>query len=169
MLKAQLDFTELITSQAMTISQSSKQTSSATIYGLAMLVSLIGLGDSLYLTVQHLTGKTVKCTVTNGCSAVLGSKYAVIAGIPTAAFGAMAYFAAFSLATLAVFGYERARGTLALLVVPMLLATLWLLYLQAFVLHAFCEFCLLSAGMTLTLTALVVTAKLLLPQPVNKS
>src|SRR5215470_1430652 len=77
------------------------------IYGLAMLVTLFGLGDSIYLTVQHLTGRSVRCTVTTGCSAVLSSHYASIAGIPTAAFGSLAYFAAFSLATLALFGYER--------------------------------------------------------------
>ncbi len=126
-----------------------------------MIVSLIGLADSVYLTVQHLSGRSVKCTVTNGCSAVLGSSYAMVAGIPTAAFGALAYFAAFSLATLAVFGYEQARTGLALLVVPMLGMTLWLLSVQAFVLHAYCEFCLLSAAMTLTLTALVALARFL--------
>lgn len=135
------------------------------IYVPAMLVSLVGLADSVYLTVQHLTGQSVKCTVTNGCSAVLGSKYAMIAGIPTAAFGALAYFAAFSLATLAVFGYAQARTGLAILVVPMALMTGWLFFLQAFVLHAFCEFCLLSAAMTLTLTALVITAKFVLLAP----
>src|SRR5262245_39558986 len=81
----------------------------ALIYGLAMLVSLIGLGDSIYLTIQHLTGESVRCTVTSGCSVVLSSHYATIAGIPTAAFGALAYFTAFSLATLVIFGYERAR------------------------------------------------------------
>ena len=128
-----------------------------------MLVSLVGLGDSLYLTVQHLTGKSVKCTITSGCSSVLASKYATMAGIPTAAYGALAYFAAFSLATLAVFGYERARTGLTILVVPMVMMTVWLLYLQAFVLRAFCEFCLLSATMTLLLAALVAAAKLLLP------
>ncbi len=132
------------------------------IYVPAMLVALIGLADSVYLTVQHLTGQSVKCTVTNGCSAVLGSKYAMIAGIPTAAFGALAYFAAFSLATLAVFGYSQARTCLAILVVPMFLMTCWLIYLQAFVLHAFCEFCLLSAAMTTTLTVLVISAQFFL-------
>lgn len=137
----------------------------ALIYGPAMLVSLIGLGDSIYLTVQRLTGQSVKCTVTTGCSAVLSSHYATVAGIPTAAFGSLAYFAAFSLATLAAFGYERARTGLALLVAPMLVMTLWLLYLQSFVLHAFCEFCLLSAAMTLTLTALVTAARFFLPAP----
>jgi uncharacterized membrane protein len=135
----------------------------ALIYGPAMLVSLIGLGDSIYLTIQHLTGRSVRCSVTTGCSAVLSSHYAAIEGIPTAAFGALAYFAAFSFATLAAFGYERARTALAVIVAPMLIMTLWLLYVQAFVLRAFCEYCLLSAGMTLTLTALVVAARFLTP------
>ncbi|MGH9836232.1 MAG: vitamin K epoxide reductase family protein [Blastocatellia bacterium] len=135
------------------------------VYGPAMLISLIGLADSVYLTVQHLTGQSVKCTVTSGCSAVLSSPYATVAGIPTAAFGALAYFTAFSFATLAAFGYERARTGLALLVAPMLITTLWLLYLQAFVLHAYCEYCLLSAAVTLTLTALVAAARFVLPAP----
>jgi uncharacterized membrane protein len=140
----------------------------AVLYGLAMLVSLIGLADSLYLTVQHLTGKSVRCTVTSGCSAVLSSRYATVAGVPTAAFGVLAYFAAFSLATLAAFRYEWARTWLALLVVPMFITTLWLLALQAFVLHAYCQYCLLSAAMTLTLTLLVVAARFALPKPVKK-
>jgi uncharacterized membrane protein len=135
----------------------------ALIYGLAILVSLIGLGDSIYLTIQHLTGQSVRCTVTTGCSAVLSSHYATIAGVPTAAFGALAYFAAFSLATLAAFGYERARTALAVVVAPMLIMTLWLLYVQAFVLRAYCEYCLVSAGMTLTLVALVAAAKFVVP------
>lgn len=135
------------------------------IYGAAMLVSLIGLGDSIYLTIQHITGQSVRCSVTTGCSAVLSSHYSSIAGVPTAAFGALAYFAAFSLATLAAFGYKRARTALAMLVAPMLIMTLWLLYLQAFVLRAYCEYCLLSAGMTLALAAIVVAARFIIPTP----
>jgi uncharacterized membrane protein len=135
----------------------------ALIYGPAMLVSVIGLGDSIYLTIQHLTGQSVRCTITTGCSAVLSSHYAAVAGVPTAAFGALAYFAAFSLATLAAFGYERARTALAILVAPMVVTTLWLLYVQVFALRAYCEYCLLSAAMTLTLAALVVAARFVIP------
>jgi uncharacterized membrane protein len=126
----------------------------ARIYGSAMLVSLVGLADSIYLAVQHLAGRTVRCTVTIGCSKVLGSDYASVAGIPTAALGALAYFVAFSLATLAAFGDQRARLGLVVVAVPMLLMTLWLLYLQAFELHAFCDYCLLSAAMTVALMLL---------------
>ena len=135
----------------------------ALMYGAAMLVSLIGLGDSIYLTIQHLTGRSVRCSVTTGCSAVLSSHYSTIAGVPTAAFGALAYFTAFSLATLVVFGYERARTCLAIVVAPMFIMTLWLLYVQAFALQAYCEYCLLSAAMTLTLTILVAVARFVIP------
>ena len=144
-------------------SQSGTAPRLALIYGIAMLLAVVGIGDALYLTVQHLTGKSVKCSVTNGCSAVLGSAYATIAGVPTAAFGLAAYFAAFSLATLAFFGYDWARKGLAVLVVPMVLTTLWLLYLQAFVLHSFCQYCLLSAALTFSLAILVSVANFMRP------
>src|SRR5438309_3423113 len=128
-------------------------------YALAAIVSLIGLGDSIYLTIEHITGKSVRCTVIAGCSEVLGSSYAVVAGIPLAAVGAAAYFGVFSLATLAAFGYRLAGTLLALLIVIMFLMTLWLLYLQAFVIHHFCQFCLLSALVTFVLTGLVVAQR----------
>ena len=129
------------------------------LYGASAALSLIGLGDALYLTIQHLTGQNVRCSVTSGCSQVLSSSYAKIAGIPTAAFGVAAYFTVFSLATLAVFGYAWARSALVFVIASMFIATLWLLYLQAFVLHAFCQYCLLSAAVTTTLTVLILLAR----------
>ena len=123
---------------------------------IAAVISLAGLADATYLTVTHLTGDDLVCGSPGGCSAVLGSVYASVAGIPTAAFGALAYFVAFSSATLAAFGYARARTLLMLVVMAMFGATLWLLYVQAFILHAFCPFCLLSAALTFLLAGIVV-------------
>ena len=121
----------------------------------AALLSLVGLADSIYLTITHLSGEDVTCVASSGCSEVLSSAYSSVGSIPLGAFGALAYFAAFSLATLAAFRYHRARTFLAFVVAGMLVTTLWLLYVQAFVLHAFCDFCLLSAGLTLSLSAIV--------------
>lgn len=126
------------------------------LFALAALLSLGGLADSIYLTVTHLTGEDVTCIASSGCSEVLSSPYASVGPIPLGAFGALGYFIAFSLATLAAFGYARVRGLLRMVVAVMLLTTLWLLYVQAFVLHAFCDFCLLSAGLTLSISIIVV-------------
>jgi uncharacterized membrane protein len=121
------------------------------------VVSLVGLADAVYLTVEHVTGESVRCTVTGGCSEVLSSSYATIAGrFPLAALGALAYFTVFSLATLAAFGYTSARKLLAALIGLMFAMTLWLFYLQAFVIQHFCQYCLLSAAVTCTLTILVI-------------
>ena len=128
---------------------------SVTPYVVTAVVSLVGLADSIYLTVQHITGQSVRCTVISGCSEVLSSPYATVRGYPLALLGAIAYFTVFSLAILAAFRYPLVSKLLSLLVGLMFLTTLVLIYLQAFVIHHFCQFCLLSAAVTITLTALV--------------
>jgi uncharacterized membrane protein len=133
---------------------------SAWTYLIAALVSLIGLADALYLTVQHITGQSLRCTIISGCSEVLNSTYAQIGSIPLAAVGAFAYFTVFSLAILSAFNYRFARPLLAVLVTVMFLMTLWLLYLQAIVIRHFCQYCLLSAAVTTVLTAFLVIAPL---------
>ena len=127
-------------------------------YPTAALLSLIGLADALYLTVQHLTGESLRCTLISGCSEVLSSPYAQIGSIPLAAIGATAYFTVFSLSILAAFGYRFVRPLLSALVALMFVMTLWLLYLQAFVIRHFCQYCLLSAAVTILLTALLLIA-----------
>jgi uncharacterized membrane protein len=125
---------------------------------IAAFVSLAGLADATYLTVMALTGETAACGESTGCFEVLGSQYSRIAGIPVAIFGIAGYFAAFSFATFAAFDYKRARRLLALTVWAMFAMTLWLLYVQAFVLHAFCRYCLFSAAFTFLLAGLVVAS-----------
>jgi len=124
-------------------------------YIVAAILSLIGLGDAIYLTIQDLTGQHLRCTIITGCAEVLGSKYAHVGPIPLATLGAVAYFGFFSLAILAAFGYGFARPLLVVLVAIMFLMTLWLTYLQAFVIHHFCQYCLLSAAVTTTLTIII--------------
>ena len=124
-------------------------------YAAAAMLALVGLADATYLTVEHLAGRSVRCTVTTGCDEVLKSAYATIGGIPLAALGALAYFTAFSLATLAAFGNEKARSLLFYQSALMLGVSIWLFIVQAFFLKAFCQFCLLSGAVTLFLFAVV--------------
>src|SRR5436305_6315800 len=130
------------------------------LYLIAAILSLGGLADAIYLTVQDITGASLRCTIISGCSEVLASKYAHIGSIPLASVGALAYFVFFSLAILAAFGYAFARPFLTVLVTLMFLTSLWLIYLQAFVIHHFCQYCLLSAAITTILTVLVFGSRL---------
>jgi uncharacterized membrane protein len=126
------------------------------LYFWAAIIALFGLADGIYLTVEHITGRTAQCIASSGCQEVLSSKYAAFGPVPLASLGALAYFTAFSLALLAAFGYPKCRTLFALLVGVMFVVTLWLFYLQACVLHAFCDYCLFSAGVTTTLTVIVI-------------
>ncbi len=126
-------------------------------YGIIALLALVGLADAIYLTVNHLTGSRVRCGEYAGCSEVLSSSYAVVVGgLPLAALGGAAYFVVFGLSVLAAFGYRSMQMPLLIVVSTMAVVTGWLLYVQAFVLKAFCFYCLLSATVTLLLVTLVL-------------
>jgi uncharacterized membrane protein len=126
----------------------------------AAIVALIGVADAVYLTVHHYTATPVPCSIIEGCETVLTSSYATIGDIPLAAFGAAAYFLAFSLALLAGFGNRLMWTLFGVQVMLMSLFTAWLIYLQAAVIGAFCQFCLISAATTLTLLVLFIISKL---------
>jgi len=125
---------------------------------IAAFIALAGLADATYLAVLALSGETAACGGSTGCFEVLGSPYAKIAGIPVAIFGVLGYFATFCFAIFARFGYKRAQGLFALTVWTMFAMTLWLLYVQAFVLHAFCRYCLFSAAFTFLLAGLAIAS-----------
>jgi uncharacterized membrane protein len=126
------------------------------LFTVAAIVSLAGLADATYLTVQALTGETFSCGGSPDCFRVLGSSYARVGGIPVALLGAVAYLSVFAFAIFAAFGYSRARTLLIPIVGAMFLATLWFLYVQAFLLHAYCRYCLFSAAITFLLAGLVI-------------
>lgn len=126
---------------------------------LAAVVALAGLADAVYLTIKHFTGEAVPCSIVQGCEQVLTSSYAEIGGVPLAIFGAAAYFAAFSLAILTAFGSRLTWMLFGVQVTLMFIFTAWLVYLQAFVIGAFCQFCLLSAATTLALFIIFLASK----------
>lgn len=128
------------------------------LYTVIAIVALAGLADATFLTVQALTGETLSCGGSPDCFRVLGSSYAKIGRVPVALLGAFAYFCVFTFAIFAAFGYARARTFLIPTIGAMFLATLWFLYVQAFLLHAYCRYCLLSAAMTFLLTGLLIAA-----------
>src|ERR1051326_5934904 len=126
------------------------------LYIVAVFVALAGLADATYLSVQAFTGETLSCGGSPDCFRVLGSSYAKVGAIPVAMLGALAYFTVFTFATFAAFGYSRAPKFLILVAGAMFLMTLWLLYVQAFLLHEYCRYCLFSAAITFLIAGLLI-------------
>ncbi|CAN5490385.1 hypothetical protein BH18ACI3_BH18ACI3_07400 [soil metagenome] len=135
------------------------QQSVAKLPAAAVVVALAGLVDAMYLTVKHYTEEPVPCSIIEGCEMVLTSSYAEIAGVPLAALGAAAYFTAFSLALLAAFGNRFAWTFFGIQSIIMALVTAWLIYLQAAVIGAFCQFCLISAATSFALVILYLVSR----------
>jgi uncharacterized membrane protein len=125
----------------------------------ASLLALVGLADAVYLTVHHYTAEPVPCSIVEGCETVLTSAYAEIAGVPIAAFGALAYFVAFSLAILTVFGNRSMWLLFGVQSFIMAAVSAYLVYLQGFVIGAFCQFCLISAATSVGLFVIYLVSR----------
>ena len=129
------------------------------------IVSVLGFADALYLTVKHYQGVAPSCIIFSGCDTVATSVYATIGPIPVALLGVIFYF--FMLLLSLMYLDRRAKSALvvALLVSSVgVLFTLWFLYLQVFVIKAFCVYCIFSAITSITLFFLSLIAVRLLQQ-----
>ena len=113
------------------------------------VVAFLGMVDALYLTVMR--GVHVPCSVTGGCNEVLTSPYSEVFGIPLSMIGLAFYFTVFCLAVLDAFEVAHLLRWVFWLALPAFVITLVLLYLQAFVILHFCQYCLASAAFVSTI------------------
>ena len=112
------------------------------------VAALVGLIDSAYLTVYHYIPLPLMCTsFQHGCAAVLHSSYAMVGPVPLAAFG-IAFYLTVLLATLAIHRLQLGpRALYALLVLTGIGFCMSIIFesTQAFIIHALCQYCALSA------------------------
>lgn len=127
---------------------------------LMALIALIGVFLSLYLTLYKLGVIGTLACGTGSCEYVQLSKWGTFLRLPVAAWGVGYYVAVFALTVVGIqerFDESR-RLTAALVGVTAwgVVFTLWLTYLELFVIHALCRWCLGSAALTLVLFGLAV-------------
>lgn len=110
-----------------------------------LILSVIGFLLSVYLTYLHYTeGQTAFCSQDSGCDAVRQSAYSSILGIPVALLGAVGYALIFWFAFVSI-----SRKVRWILLYTISLAgfvfSLYLTYLELFVIKAICPYCVVSA------------------------
>lgn len=109
---------------------------------LSRALSLSGLGIATYLTTVYLQNVPPLCGTSGGCVTVQHSSYAHLAGIPLPVIGLLGYTLLFITASLPG---QRARAAGMVFTVMAITASLGLTYLELYVIHAICLWCVASA------------------------
>jgi uncharacterized membrane protein len=123
----------------------------------AAFVALAGVAVAGYLTRAHYGEGSLVCPVGGGCETVQESEYAEIAGIPVALLGLLAYAV---LLALILWDTPLARLAAAALALTGLLFSGYLLVVQAFVIEAFCIWCLANDVVIAPALAVLTAARL---------
>ena len=116
---------------------------------LAALVALAGMFVALYLTLYKLGYiGTLVCAV-GSCEKVQTSKWATFLGFPVGGWGVAYYVAVFALSIAGLSAALSENRGVSLLLVAMtgfgVIFSVWLTYLELFVIHAICQWCVISA------------------------
>jgi uncharacterized membrane protein len=133
------------------------KTDLALFWGSAAL-AILGALDAIYLLIFKLTGNNHMCLGNGGCHDVNFSPFAVIYGIPVSAFGISAFLAILCILFLeGRMKIAKEYGPLAIFGISLggVAFSAYLTYLEIYVIHAICPFCIASA---ITITFLFILA-----------
>lgn len=132
---------------------------------LISLLSFLGLIDASYLAAKHYSGTIPPCAIVKGCEAVTTSQYATIGGISVALLGAI-YYLIVLIISIAIIETksDQLKKFLAGFSILGLLASIWFISLQLFVIKALCLYCLVSAFSS---TAIFITSIFLLKKDIH--
>ncbi|AKM78724.1 MAG: Vitamin K epoxide reductase [Candidatus Wolfebacteria bacterium GW2011_GWC2_46_275] len=110
-----------------------------------LALSIAGFIDAVYLSIKTIVGSPITCYAFSGCDAVAQSKYSILFGIPLSLLGALFYAATIVLITYYL-QHRTKRGFQQMTYVAIFggLFSLYLFALQAFVIGAWCFYCVVS-------------------------
>lgn len=113
---------------------------------IGMILSIIGIADSLYLTIAHYSEKvTLACPDTGiiNCAKVTTSSYSEVFGIPIALFGLIFFVGMLAAQSPYLWnsGSKIIRNGRVLYSITGILAIFWLVYVELHKLHAICLYC----------------------------
>ena len=105
-------------------------------------LSALGAAVAGYLVYVHYAGLSPMCVAGGGCEVVQSSKYATPLGVPVALLGLAGYLL---IGASALTRHDAARLGGLCLAVAGFGFSLYLTYLELFVIHAICQWCVASA------------------------
>jgi uncharacterized membrane protein len=131
------------------------------------LLSLLGIADAGYLLYTRLAGVSINCgPVFHGCDTVAASSYSTMFGMPLSLYGLLFYAAilacvvAMHTRLLTFLRMEALRAYVPTLLLTAstlgVVSSAYFTYLQAFVINAWCTYCIISACISVCIFVLVL-------------
>jgi uncharacterized membrane protein len=114
---------------------------------LAIVLTIIGLLVSIYMTIYKITSNDSMCIGSGDCKTVNASRYAEVYGIPVAVLGIAGYSAILAVLLLERKpGFFQQNGTLLFFGLSLtgFLFTLYLIFVETVLIKAYCPFCITS-------------------------
>lgn len=108
-----------------------------------LIFSFVGFLDASFLSMKHYLRSPVTCGSWQGCDVVTASSYATLNGIPIATLGALYYLVVFLL----IIAYlDEPKPifihSIAWITAAGFFASLYLFFVQAFILESYCLYCI---------------------------
>ncbi|MBI2031771.1 MAG: vitamin K epoxide reductase family protein [Candidatus Levybacteria bacterium] len=115
-------------------------------------LAFLGFLDATYLTILHYKNAFPPCTITKGCETVLTSQFATIFGVPIALLGSLFYV---SIIAVCLMFYHNSRkifsNAIFFIAATGVIASILLFYIQLAILKNFCQYCVLSEIINLSI------------------
>ena len=125
----------------------------------SIVLAVLGVIDSAYLLIYKYSSNDRMCLGNGGCSTVNYSPYSEIYGIPVSLLGILGYLAILLVLLLEPFSKPAEEyGRMAVFGMSLVgvLFSAYLTYIEAFVIYAYCPFCVVSAILMLVLFILSI-------------
>lgn len=105
-------------------------------------LTIAGIVIAGYLTITHLSGAPIVCSTDHGCDIIRASSYSKLWGIPIAVFGLGMF--------LFIAGLQLVRPAYTMTLLTLIMGagvavSAYLTYLEAYVIHAWCSWCVAQA------------------------
>jgi uncharacterized membrane protein len=134
---------------------------------ISIVLAIIGLVDSVYLTWVKLANRYALCGPIGDCESVNSSRYSEIGGVPIALLGAGAYVVLILLLILeSRGGFWKEYAPYLVLGITLVgtIYSIYLTYLEIAVIHAICPYCVVSAVVIFLLFGLSIV-RLIVDEP----
>lgn len=135
--------------------------SRGTLLGAILILALLGFADSVFLLAEKMDGGPIPCVLGTGCDTVSNSPYSLLFGIPLAAYGVAFYVTVGIIALIYLDTKKMFWGRVLFLATTAgFLMSVYFIYVQKFLIGAFCVYCIISAVIaTLLFCAAIVLRK----------